>query len=288
MQSPTHRRNLTYDAAERILAEGGGMTIGEILACSVEGDPSDMLLSDQCQMSIRLLVRGEEPRAWGGCMLGQFIDSMGAIDASNPAVVLKWRSEFVNTFPHQAVHEALANALIHCDASAGDSIDVMIGGGLMTIRSPGRSNFRSEGGMLPRNRALASAMASMGWVSLKTRGMMSILDAYRRTWSIPSAEDSGRSFLVTLPAVSPGSKDIAAVMDRAFDILYGRPGLTAEAISRELLISLPAVRAALSSMEAMGRVFSMGPSDSLRYYQCAAPAPIALTSVGAGYHPKML
>lgn len=273
MDCNVHSQRLTYHAAGRMLSERGGMPLAEVLSCCADGDPSAVLLSDQCRMSIGLQARGDEPVQWRGCILSQFADAMEAIDAVNPQVVLRWRSEFTYTFPRAAVQEALANAIIHCDASAGSRIEVVIGGESMVIRSPGRSNFRPGGGMVPRNAALAAAMVSMGWATLKTKGLMAILDAYRRTWSIPRAEDCGDGFQVTLPALSPASKDMAAVMDRVFDILRGRPGLTAEAISRELLISPPTVRAALCSMEAKGRIFSMGQSDRPRYYPVRGLVP---------------
>lgn len=270
MRYSTDTHGLTFYDARRIISEGGGMPLKDILACCREGDPSAILLSDQCHMSIRLLVRGEAPRHWRGCIMRQFSDAMAAIDESNPQVVLKWRSEFTNVFPRSAVHEVLANAVIHCDAYSGRFIDVVIGAEYMIIRSPGRSNLRPGGGMAPRNGALAAAMASMGWATLKARGMMAILDAYRRTWSTPRAEDCGNGFQVTLPALSPQCKDMAAVMDRVLEVLRANPGLTAEEVSRGLFVSLPAIRTAISQLEATGRIFHMGQEDCIRYYSCEA------------------
>lgn len=242
------------------------MPMGDVLRSCGGADPSAWMLSDQCGMSIRMIRQGEVTE-WHGCILEQMLDAMAALEEFNPTVRLRRRSEFTNMFPRPAVREALVNAAIHCAATPGCSIDISIGDSVMTVSSPGRSTFRPGGRMVPRNGALASAMASMGWAELRARGLLAIGDAYRRTWCIPRAEDRGDGFVVTLPALTPDSKELDAVMGRVVRLLAEDPGLTVGGICRALMISQPAASLAIRRLEAEGRIFTMGPEGSKRYYQ---------------------
>jgi len=260
------RHGLTYDGAERILEENDGMPIGDVLLCCGDKDSSADLLSDQCHMSVRLMHGNMPATAWRGCILGQYMDVMSALDSINPAIRLRRRCEYTNVFPRPAVLEAIGNALIHCDAASGGRIEVKVGERAMTVTSPGCSAIRAEGRMVPRNQALAVAMVSLGWATMRSKGMMVIMDSYRRTWSVPRAEDSVDSFVVTLPALNEDSKNPAAVAQRISELLSSTPGLTVEGICRMLLISPVAATVALERMEANGMVFSLGSGGSWMYY----------------------
>ena len=211
------RDGLTYDEAERILSENDGMPIGDVLRCCGDDDPSADLLSDQCHTSVRLQRGNMPPIFWRGCILGQYMDVMSALDSANPAIRLRRHCEYTNVFPRAAVLEAIGNALIHCDAAQRRCIEVSMGERALTVTSPGCSMVRGEGRMLPRNQALAVAMVSLGWASMRSTGMMTIMDSYRRTWSVPRAEDSVDSFVVTLPALNEDSKNPSAVAQRIYD-----------------------------------------------------------------------
>ncbi len=260
------RDGLTYDEAERILSENDGMPIGDVLRCCGDDDPSADLLSDQCHTSVRLQRGNMPPIFWRGCILGQYMDVMSALDSANPAIRLRRHCEYTNVFPRAAVLEAIGNALIHCDAAQRRCIEVSMGERALTVTSPGCSMVRGEGRMLPRNQALAVAMVSLGWASMRSTGMMTIMDSYRRTWSVPRAEDSVDSFVVTLPALNEDSKNPSAVAQRIYELLSATPGLTVEGICRMLLISPVAATVALERMEAGGEVFSLGSSGSWMYY----------------------
>ena len=173
-----------------------------------------MILSDQCQHTIKIAVFGDEAnitfkdaKEFGGSIFKQLDDSYAYLTLCNrTAATFKGleRVEFPD-YPEDALREALLNALVHRDYSYSGSIIINVNdfciefisiGGLL----PGLSADDIRNGISqPRNRKLAEIFHRLRLIESYGIGIRKIYALYKDCAVQPRIEVTTNTFKLVLP-----------------------------------------------------------------------------------------
>ena len=192
--------------------EQSGLTLDDVLTERLrrrtsEAHPTStaLLLSDQCPFStvcVRFANDSKDTIIGKSTLTGSLLHQMREAEAFLAA------DGTGNTWPSNAVHEALSNAMLHRD--------YQYSGPTIINRFPSRIEIISLGGLVsglssddllngicqPRNPELANAFALLGWSQNCGVGIQRIMDAYAEASDYPQLRVGPGSVAVVLPILS--------------------------------------------------------------------------------------
>ena len=173
-----------------------------------------MILSDQCQHTIKIAVFGDEAnitfkdaKEFGGSIFKQLDDSYAYLTLCNRTAATFKGLERVELpdYPEDALREALLNAIIHRDYSYSGSIIINVNdfgiefisiGGLL----PGLSADDIRNGISqPRNRKLAEIFHRLRLIESYGTGIRKIYTLYKNCAVQPRIEVTNNTFKLVLP-----------------------------------------------------------------------------------------
>ena len=173
-----------------------------------------MILSDQCQHTIKIAVFGDEAnitfkdaKEFGGSIFKQLDDSYAYLTLCNRIAATFKGLERVELpdYPEDALREALLNAIIHRDYSYSGSIIINVNdfgiefisiGGLL----PGLSADDIRNGISqPRNRKLAEIFHRLRLIESYGTGIRKIYTLYKNCAVQPRIEVTNNTFKLVLP-----------------------------------------------------------------------------------------
>ncbi len=173
-----------------------------------------MLLSDQCQHTIKIAVFGDEAnvtfkdaKEFGGSIFKQLEDSFAYLALCNRTAAAFKGLERIELpdYPEEALREALLNALVHRDYSYSGSIIINVNelciefisiGGLL----PGLSADDIRSGISqPRNRKLAEIFHRLKLIESYGTGIRKIYALYKDCATQPRIEITANTFKLVLP-----------------------------------------------------------------------------------------
>ena len=173
-----------------------------------------MILSDQCQHTIKIAVFGDEAnitfkdaKEFGGSIFKQLNDSYAYLTLCNRTAATFKGLERVELpdYPEDALREALLNAIIHRDYSYSGSIIINVNdfgiefisiGGLL----PGLSADDIRNGISqPRNRKLAEIFYRLRLIESYGTGIRKIYTLYKNCAAQPRIEVTNNTFKLVLP-----------------------------------------------------------------------------------------
>ena len=173
-----------------------------------------MILSDQCQHTIKIAVFGDEAnitfkdaKEFGGSIFKQLDDSYAYLTLCNRTAATFKGLERVELpdYPEDALREALLNAIIHRDYSYSGSIIINVNdfgiefisiGGLL----PGLSADDIRNGISqPRNRKLAEIFHRLRLIESYGTGIRKIYTLYKNCAAQPRIEVTNNTFKLVLP-----------------------------------------------------------------------------------------
>ncbi len=173
-----------------------------------------MILSDQCQHTIKIAVFGDEAnitfkdaKEFGGSIFKQLEDSYAYLTLCNRTAATFKGLERIELpdYPEDALREALLNALVHRDYSYSGSIIINVNdfciefisiGGLL----PGLSADDIRNGISqPRNRKLAEIFHRLRLIESYGTGIRKIYALYKECAVQPRIEVTTNTFKLVLP-----------------------------------------------------------------------------------------
>ena len=173
-----------------------------------------MILSDQCQHTIKIAVFGDEAnitfkdaKEFGGSIFKQLDDSYAYLTLCNRTAATFKGLERIELpdYPEDALREALLNAIIHRDYSYSGSIIINVNdfgiefisiGGLL----PGLSADDIRNGISqPRNRKLAEIFHCLRLIESYGTGIRKIYTLYKNCAAQPRIEVTNNTFKLVLP-----------------------------------------------------------------------------------------
>ena len=173
-----------------------------------------MILSDQCQHTIKIAVFGDEAnitfkdaKEFGGSIFKQLDDSYAYLTLCNRTAATFKGLERVELpdYPEDALREALLNAIIHRDYSYSGSIIINVNdfgiefisiGGLL----PGLSADDIRNGISqPRNRKLAEIFHRLRLIESYGTGIRKIYTLYKNCAVQPRIKVTNNTFKLVLP-----------------------------------------------------------------------------------------
>ena len=173
-----------------------------------------MILSDQCQHTIKIAVFGDEAnitfkdaKEFGGSIFKQLDDSYAYLTLCNRTAATFKGLERIELpdYPEDALREALLNAIIHRDYSYSGSIIINVNdfgiefisiGGLL----PGLSADDIRNGISqPRNRKLAEIFHRLRLIESYGTGIRKIYTLYKNCAVQPRIEVTNNTFKLILP-----------------------------------------------------------------------------------------
>lgn len=173
-----------------------------------------MILSDQCQHTIKIAVFGDEAnitfkdaKEFGGSIFKQLEDSYAYLSLCNhTAATFKGleRVEYPD-YPEEALREALLNALVHRDYSYSGSIIINVNDSCIEFISiggllPGLSADDIRSGISqPRNRKLAEIFHRLRLIESYGTGIRKIYALYKDHIVQPRIEVTPNTFKLVLP-----------------------------------------------------------------------------------------
>lgn len=179
-----------------------------------------MILSDQCQHTIKIAVFGDEAnitfkdaKEFGGSIFKQLDDSYAYLTLCNRTAATFKGLERVelSDYPEDALREALLNALVHRDYSYSGSIIINVNdfciefisiGGLL----PGLSADDIRNGISqPRNRKLAEIFHRLRLIESYGTGIRKIYTLYKDCAVQPRIEVTTNTFKLVLPNMNASS-----------------------------------------------------------------------------------
>lgn len=179
-----------------------------------------MLLSDQCQHTIKIAVFGDEAnitfkdaKEFGGSIFKQLDDSYAYLTLCNrTAATFKGLERVeISDYPEAALREALLNALVHRDYSYSGSIIInvndsciefiSIGGLLLGLSADDIRNGISQ----PRNRKLAEIFHRLRLIESYGTGIRKIYALYKNCAVQPRIEVTANTFKLILPNMNANS-----------------------------------------------------------------------------------
>ena len=179
-----------------------------------------MLLSDQCQHTIKIAVFGDEAnitfkdaKEFCGSIFKQLDDSYAYLTLCNRTAATFKGLERVETsdYPEAALREALLNAIVHRDYSYSGSIIINVNdfciefisiGGLL----PGLSADDIRNGISqPRNRKLAEIFHRLRLIESYGTGIRKIYALYKNCAVQPRIEVTANTFKLILPNMNAHS-----------------------------------------------------------------------------------
>lgn len=189
-----------------------------------------MILSDQCQHTIKIAVFGDEAnitfkdaKEFGGSIFKQLDDSYAYLTLCNrTAATFKGleRVEFPD-YPEDALREALLNAIIHRDYSYSGSIIINVNdfgiefisiGGLL----PGLSADDIRNGISqPRNRKLAEIFHRLRLIESYGTGIRKIYTLYKNCAAQPRIEVTNNTFKLVLPNMNASGSITGHVLEKS-------------------------------------------------------------------------
>ena len=173
-----------------------------------------MILSDQCQHTIKIAVFGDEAnitfkdaKEFGGSIFKQLDDSYAYLTLCNRTAATFKGLERIELpdYPEDALREALLNAIIHRDYSYSGSIIINVNdfgiefisiGGLL----PGLSADDIRNGISqPRNRKVAEIFHRLRLIESYGTGIRKIYTLYKNCAVQPRIEVTNNTFKLVLP-----------------------------------------------------------------------------------------
>lgn len=173
-----------------------------------------MLLSDQCQHTIKIAVFGDEEnttfkdaKEFGGSIFKQLDDSYAYLTLCNRTAATFKGLERVelSDYPEDALREALLNALVHRDYSYSGSIIINVNDSCIEFISiggllPGLTADDIRNGISqPRNRMLAEIFHRLRLIESYGTGIRKIYALYKDCTAQPLIEVTNNTFKLVLP-----------------------------------------------------------------------------------------
>lgn len=173
-----------------------------------------MILSDQCQHTIKIAVFGDEAnivfkdaKEFGGSIFKQLDDSYAYLMLCNRTAATFKGLERVELpdYPEDALREALLNALVHRDYSYSGSIIINVNDSCIEFISiggllPGLSADDIRNGISqPRNRKLAEIFHRLRLIESYGTGIRKIYALYKNCAVQPRIEVTTNTFKLVLP-----------------------------------------------------------------------------------------
>ena len=192
--------------------EQSGLALDDVLTerlrrCTSEADPANaaLLLSDQCPFSTTCVRFANDSK---DTIIGKSVITGSLPRQIREAEAFLEADGTDTAWPPNAVHEALANALLHRD--------YLYSGPTIVNRFPSRIEIISLGGLVSglrsddllngicqsRNPELANAFALLGWSQNCGTGIQRIMDAYADASDYPQLRVGPGSVAVVLPITS--------------------------------------------------------------------------------------
>lgn len=192
--------------------EQSGLALDDVLTerlrrCTSEADPANaaLLLSDQCPFSTTCVRFANDSK---DTIIGKSVITGSLPRQIREAEAFLEADGTDTAWPPNAVHEALANAMLHRD--------YQYSGPTIVNRFPSRIEIISLGGLVsglssddllngicqPRNPELANAFALLGWSQNCGVGIQRIMDAYADASDYPQLRVGPGSVAVVLPILS--------------------------------------------------------------------------------------
>ena len=192
--------------------EQSGLALDDVLTerlrrCTSEADPANaaLLLSDQCPFSTTCVRFANDSK---DTIIGKSVITGSLPRQIREAEAFLEADGTDTAWPPNAVHEALANAMLHRD--------YQYSGPTIVNRFPSRIEIISLGGLVsglssddllngicqPRNPELANAFALLGWSQNCGVGIQRIMDAYADASDYPQLRVGPGSVAVILPILS--------------------------------------------------------------------------------------
>lgn len=189
-----------------------------------------MILSDQCQHTIKIAVFGDEAnitfkdaKEFGGSIFKQLYDSYAYLTLCNRTAATFKGLERVELpdYPENALREALLNAIIHRDYSYSGSIIINVNdfgiefisiGGLL----PGLSADDIRNGISqPRNRKLAEIFHHLRLIESYGTGIRKIYTLYKNCAAQPRIEVTNNTFKLVLPNMNASGSITGHVLEKS-------------------------------------------------------------------------
>ena len=189
-----------------------------------------MILSDQCQHTIKIAVFGDEAnitfkdaKEFGGSIFKQLDDSYAYLTLCNRTAATFKGLERVELpdYPEDALREALLNAIIHRDYSYSGSIIINVNdfgiefisiGGLL----PGLSADDIRNGISqPRNRKLAEIFHRLRLIESYGTGIRKIYTLYKNCAAQPRIEVTNNTFKLVLPNMNASGSITGHVLEKS-------------------------------------------------------------------------
>lgn len=179
-----------------------------------------MLLSDQCQHTIKIAVFGDDAnitfkdaKEFGGSIFKQLDDSYAYLTLCNrTAATFKGLERVeISDYPEAALREALLNALVHRDYSYSGSIIINVNDSCIEFISiggllPGLSADDIRNGISqPRNRKLAEIFHRLRLIESYGTGIRKIYALYKNCAVQPRIEITANTFKLILPNMNANS-----------------------------------------------------------------------------------
>ena len=189
-----------------------------------------MILSDQCQHTIKIAVFGDEAnitfkdaKEFCGSIFKQLDDSYAYLTLCNRTAATFKGLERVELpdYPEDALREALLNAIIHRDYSYSGSIIINVNdfgiefisiGGLL----PGLSADDIRNGISqPRNRKLAEIFHHLRLIESYGTGIRKIYTLYKNCAAQPRIEVTNNTFKLVLPNMNASGSITGHVLEKS-------------------------------------------------------------------------
>ena len=189
-----------------------------------------MILSDQCQHTIKIAVFGDEAnitfkdaKEFGGSIFKQLDDSYAYLTLCNRTAATFKGLERIELpdYPEDALREALLNAIIHRDYSYSGSIIINVNdfgiefisiGGLL----PGLSADDIRNGISqPRNRKLVEIFHRLRLIESYGTGIRKIYTLYKNCAAQPRIEVTNNTFKLVLPNMNASGSITGHVLEKS-------------------------------------------------------------------------
>lgn len=220
-----------------------------------------LLLADQCPWHLVLRTKNGEKMYFGPLFI-QMIECAILLKEATPFVQLLGRASRYKRLPSVAVEEALANAVIHFDASLEQDIIIDFNEESLTITSPGgfigEDLFDVIVSTCPRNPKTSLLLKRLGYVRLEGSGLRQIKGCYTTSGLMPTIMSGSDSFCIQLPSLDNRQRTNLQETEVVLEYLRCNGSGNIVTISRLLMIQVHKMNLIIDTLESDNKIMVMG------------------------------
>ncbi len=292
------QQSLTFDAAAQAFAQYG-VAFGEdkFIALGLRNARDEqytnlaLLLSDQCQHTVKVAVFSDEARTvfndakeFGGSLFQQLNDTYAYLLLCNRTAATFEGLTRIETkdYPEEALREALLNAIVHRDYSFSGSIIINVSNAAMEFISigglvAGLSVEDIQSGISqPRNQKLAEVFHRLRLIESYGTGIRRLYKLYETCALKPRIEVTTNTFKLILPNMNHAASAqhetttqhsaITPQMQRVLDYLAEHGTITEQGLQNLLGVKRTRAYVVAKQMSEAGLIESQGRGASKYYY----------------------